>query len=232
VIGGLTEEERVRWAIETNALRRHLSAKERRSLLETYIQAAPDRSTRETADLLRISPRTVGNAKARLIAGGQICPPETIRGRDGKSYKPAYSAETRQQAQEAASILSELGDAAPPGGASLRKLRHAAYQARAKRDADGPAGRLPANIEVHQCDFRLLERHAGDLTGKVALACLDPPWSLEWAKEHLDDLVAMTARVLRPGGICSCYVGRVGTPRTSPGGRRAASSRWSARSCC
>lgn len=41
VIGGLNEEDRVRWAVETNAVRRQLSAKERRRLLETYIVAAP-----------------------------------------------------------------------------------------------------------------------------------------------------------------------------------------------
>jgi hypothetical protein len=56
-------------AIRCNAERRHLTRAQRQALLERVILSAPEKSERELADLCRVSPRTAGRAKLRVLAG-------------------------------------------------------------------------------------------------------------------------------------------------------------------
>ena len=156
ILGGMTEAERRERAIRINAERRHLTRQQRRELLESVIRADPARSTRDLADLLRVAPRTVGRARAALVAGGSIDPPDCTQGRDGKVYPyrhPAVAVETRRQAQEACDLLNDLGDDAPEGATTLRMLRTLAAQQRRQQDDDSPILRLPARIRIKHCSL-------------------------------------------------------------------------------
>jgi ParB-like chromosome segregation protein Spo0J len=213
VLGRMTGEERREMAIRLNIERRHLSREERRRLLDSLIQADPRRSTREVADLLRIAPRTVGRARAELVAGGSIDPPESTKGRDGKVYPyrhPAVGVETPRQAQEASDLLNALGDEAPEGAANLRKLRTLAAQQRRDRASDLPEAKLPAQIQIKHCSYDELRPKAGS----VSLILTDPPWGQDRETLALwEGLGEMAARALVPGGLLLTYCGQAGLPR-------------------
>ena len=221
------EPERVMLAIRCNAERRHLTRAQRQELLERVILSAPEKSERELADLCRVSPRTAGRAKLRVLAGASDDAPRVTVGRDGKTYRhrPAYTAETAQQRAEAGRLLGEIGDVAPPGGTSLRTLRHLSYRRQAEIEASGPVARLPASVRIETCCFRRLERRAGDLTGRCDLLILDPPWGSDW-HANLPDLASMAARIMKPGSICAVYAGMGSLPTFMAEFGRVLEYRW------
>lgn len=213
VVGNLSEEERRELAVRINIERRHLSRAERQDLLASILAASPSKSTREVADLLKIDPRTVGRAKSRLIAGGAFAAPDATVGRDGKSYrlKPAVSAEYPHQAEEAGRLMQALGDLAPAGGTTLRTLRHHAFALKCEEEAAGPLAGLPAEVAIEHCDFRELEGRVGDLTGKIDLLLMDPPWKVEFSNLR-QPMAEMAGRLLKPGGVLLLYSGHLSLP--------------------
>jgi tRNA G46 methylase TrmB len=148
--------------------------------------------------------KTVGKVRDRLLQGGEI--PNLGRataGRDGKTYHyPATSVEHPAVARIAGRVLSELGDDAPEGGASLRTLNKRRYEL----DRQDILGRtdpsLPRDFKIHNADFRSLGNRIAP--GSVSLVVSDPPW----LKEHEDlrvPFAGTVSRILKPGGFACVY---------------------------
>ena len=139
------EAERVVLAITLNSDRRTLTREERRRLLEDLIRAAPEKSSREIADLCHVSQSTANRAKQRVLAG-ESADSRVVVGLDGKTYRPrptTVGVESLQAAREAARLLRSLGEEAPEGNQSIRIIRKAEFQARCRAEADSPVAQLP-----------------------------------------------------------------------------------------
>ena len=168
------------------------------------LKEAPTKSTRHVADLLKIGNATVSRARTKL-AGVSNGTPETIKGRDGKTYHyPATSVENPSVARIAGQILNELGEDAPEGGASLRTLNKKRFELERDELLDRTSPSLPKEFKLYHRDFRKL----GSLIepGSVRLVVSDPPW----LKEHEDlrqPFAETVARILKPGGFACVYTG-------------------------
>ncbi|MGA7495274.1 MAG: DNA methyltransferase [Isosphaeraceae bacterium] len=156
------------------------------------------------ADLLKIGNATVSRARTKL-AGVSNGTPETIKGRDGKTYHyPATSVENPSVARIAGQILNELGEDAPEGGASLRTLNKKRFELERDELLDRTSPSLPKDFKLYHRDFRKI----GNLIapGSVRLVVSDPPW----LKEHQDlrqPFAETVARILKPGGFACVYTG-------------------------
>ena len=69
-----------------NLARRQLSRAQKRRLIEDELRETPTSSNRKIGELLGVTPKTVGSARARLVAGGEIPHVDTVTGSDGKRY--------------------------------------------------------------------------------------------------------------------------------------------------
>ena len=136
------------------------------------LKEAPTKSTRHVADLLKIGNATVSRARTKL-AGVSNGTPETIKGRDGKTYHyPATSVENPSVARIAGQILNELGEDAPEGGASLRTLNKKRFELERDELLDRTSPSLPKDFKLYHRDFRKArEPHR---TGFGAAGCLRP----------------------------------------------------------
>ena len=63
------------YAISANAHRRHLSTQQKSDLIAAVLRAKPERSDRSIAEQLKVSPTTVGKARAQLSSSGQLAEP-------------------------------------------------------------------------------------------------------------------------------------------------------------
>jgi len=205
IIGNLDDVERKELAIRLNVERRHLSRAERHRLLEMILKEAPTRSTREVADLLKIGKSTVSRTRQKVMLGVPNGTPEPIKGRDGKTYHyPATCTESPSVARIAGRVLSELGDDAPEGGASLRTLNKKRYEMDREEVLSRTSPSLPKDFVIHHLDFRKLGNRIAP--GSVSLVVSDPPW----LKEHEDiraPFAEMISRILKPGGFAAVYCG-------------------------
>ena len=74
--------------MSTNLQRRHLSADDKRKLIADLIKAMPEKSDRQIAEMLKVSPTTVGRVRAEMeptVQDGQL-PPKRV-GKDGKTRR-------------------------------------------------------------------------------------------------------------------------------------------------
>jgi hypothetical protein len=124
----MTEAERLEYAIRVNSERRHLTRIERARLLDRLVLAAPTKSTREVADMLKVGKSTVGRIKQKVLAGVPDATPGTIQGRHGKTYRAraATSVETLAHARIVPPLFEEV--AATTGGISPRGLKRLARE--------------------------------------------------------------------------------------------------------
>jgi site-specific DNA-methyltransferase (adenine-specific) len=212
VFGNISEEERREKAIALNLFRRQLSQAERRHWLEELIRLNPHRSSRDLAATAKVSQSTAARAKARVLSTESSDSVE-VHGHNGKSYsykpKPAVSVENPQTAKKAGRLLESLGDRAPEGGTTLRRLRRTAYNTKLEAEANSPIYKTPANIVIKQGDFRTINWCPWE--GKVALIVTDPPWMDDHA-ELREPLARLCARLLGPGGACLVYCGQWNLP--------------------
>ena len=156
VVGGLSDAARREMAVRLNIERRHLTATQRRLLIEAELRADPGRSNCSIGNIYRCSHNTVDKVRRRMEAGGQ-CDHVPRVGRDGKVYRPpSVGVETLSGAREAARLLPDLGDDVE-GNLTMRDARKAAWAERLKRAND-----LPAEIKMKIWDFRRCSRsHPG-----------------------------------------------------------------------
>ena len=206
VLGNLSEPERVELAIRVNLERRHLSVAQRRELAARLLKADPSRTNRAVAGAVGCDHKTVGKVRGRLQQVGEI--PKVGRastGRDGKTYHyPATSVEHPTVARIAGKILSELGEDAPEGGASMRTWNKRRYEMEREELLEGTSPSLPKDFKIFNTDFRSPGNRIAP--GSVRLVVSDPPW----LSEHADlrkPFAETTFRILKPGGFAAVYCG-------------------------
>jgi tRNA G46 methylase TrmB len=205
-IGNLdgSEKEDIRTAL--NGLRRQLTRDQLRSIIEWAIRKEPDLSDRSIAKRTGASDKTVG--KVRFQLGSEIPQLTKRKGSDGKTYsstrKPLVFTHHASASNEATKALDRLGDKAPSGVSSLRKLRKMAMQEDREDELKKSGPTLPKHFDIRCCDFR-------DLVypdSSVDLLVLDPPWHTE---KHLRQPFAETVMsLLKPGGFAVVYTGHAG----------------------
>jgi len=93
---GLTEAEKLTHARRVNLLRRHLSQEQRRALMADELRGDPSRSDRQIATALGVDHKTVGAARDRLAATGEIPQLDKTTGTDGKA-RPTFASSRRDQ---------------------------------------------------------------------------------------------------------------------------------------
>ena len=208
IVGNVSEPERRERAIALNLLRRHLSNADRQHWLEELIRLNPHRSSRDLAAAAKVSQSTAARAKAKVL-GTESSDSVEVHGLDGKTRhykpKPAVSVENPQSAKKAAKLLESLGDRAPEGGVTMRRLRRSVWdQEREERLANLQPTSIKG-FDVFQADFR----NVGDRikSGSVDVAIVDPPWA-DWATLG-KPLGKELQRILRPNGIACVYPGCV-----------------------
>ena len=206
LLGNLSEPERVELAIRVNLERRHLSVAQRRELAARLLKADPSRTNRAVAGTVGCDHKTVGKVRGRLQQGGEI--PKVDRastGRDGKTYHfPATSVEHPTVARIAGKILSELGEDAPEGGASMRTLNKRLYEMEREELLEGISPSLPKDFKIHHLDFRRIGNRIAP--NSVSLLVSDPPWLKEF-DEHRKPFAETVFRILKPGGFAAVYCG-------------------------
>lgn len=118
---GMTESEKRTHARKLNMARRQLSREQRRDLILDEALEHPEKSDRQIAKELSVSPTTVGTVRAQAASDGQVSKLDTSTGADGKQYPrqvehrsfdlpPAttmWEAESQERASAALDIPSE-----------------------------------------------------------------------------------------------------------------------------
>ena len=74
------------FACAQNAHRRHLTAAQSRVVVKALLKARPGMSNRSIAKAAKVDDKTVGTARARLVAGAEIPHQDKTTGLDGKTY--------------------------------------------------------------------------------------------------------------------------------------------------
>ena len=104
--------------------------------------------------------------------------------RDGKSYashKPSVYTATRGQTEVIRRGLVRLGNDAPSGAMSTRKLRKLVGR-KERNELMARSVSLPTEYQIKHCDFR----NHGIPAGTVDLCYVDPPWGSEWKKNRVE----------------------------------------------
>ena len=187
---GLSEDEKRVHARQLNLARRHLNQAQKRELISAQLHETPEKSDRQIAEGLGVSPTTVGNIRKEMEPTVQIGQLEKRVGKDGKTRSkpkkvkyvdntPAGKAGAKERAKEVKTdeILAVL----PPQQAETIKAEAeregwSATEVRAAANRVKNEGKLPAAsapVEGRKVfDFEALVRN-GEKFGTIYA---DPPW--------------------------------------------------------
>ena len=207
-IAGLTDEQKRDHAILLNLVRRKITRKQLRKIIETELRRTPDISNRWLAEMVASTKNTVESVRKDLLSRGEIDHVDSYRGKDGKSYSVTkIYTEKRRQTESAKEALATLGDDAPKKAVSLKQLkREAKKKLRTQQRRDRyrkPSDKAP--IRLYHSDFRDLEEIARIDEGSVDLLFTDVPYNKNFTKQF-EELGAFARRVLKDGGVFCVYV--------------------------
>jgi hypothetical protein len=218
---GLTEQEKRSHVRALNLHRRHLSQAKRRELIADQLRDTPERSNRQVASALGVSPTTVGTIRQRLEADGDVSRLDTrtdSKGRKQPSCKPPKSgspsiiAKNEKETQRALEALDGLNaDVLPDHPIHVRLLERYRRESDAATRVNGVEAHpsIIADVDIFLGDFREALRHIASESADLILT--DVPY----AQEHVPlwgDLAAFAARTLRNGGLLVAYSGQAHLP--------------------
>jgi len=200
-----TEEEKLDHAVRLNMARRQLTTEDRAALVVRLRKEGW--SQRRIATTTGIPRTTV----QRDLSGGPDGPPDQVESLDGKVY-PAkivrrtsvtvYSSKEQERALQA---ISELDGDVPKKPMSVKRLEQ---RAAAKKVASGaiPDGSSyeDGTWRLDCVDFRDWEIEDDSVDAIIT----DPPYTDECIPLY-GDLAKFAARVLKPGRVVVCYLGKV-----------------------
>lgn len=176
---GLSEFEKRAHVRAINLHRRHLTAAQRRAVIEDQLREVPGRSDRAIAHDLAVSPTTVGMVRRRLGERGEtVQTGQSARtGRDGRTRRMpvvrAILAADGRQARRAVEALSVVPTSALPKGVLTAA------------DAD-VAARIVRRESAREARVARL-RDPGELRrlgrGRYPVLYVDPPWAYTGASD-------------------------------------------------
>lgn len=206
---GLSETDKIAYALSLNLARRHLTAEARVQAVAAL--RAQGWSTRRIASQTRLSQSTVVRDLHTVESQDS---PSTVTGSDGKRYaarraRPSITVHSDTGQQRAQQALTTLGETAPAKPLLLRRAERLVRDARAAARRAGPPVTLPATIRIEHADFRHLDIEPGS----IDLVLTDPPYVAEAFRSGLwDDLAEHAAAWLKPGGYLAAYTGQMHLP--------------------
>lgn len=203
-LGNMSEEEKRRYALSTNLVRRQITRKERREIIAAELRRDPEMSNTELAEVCGTTKKTVRSVREELVEKGEIPQIERTRRRNGGTYPlPQIVTTDKRSANRAQVAMHRLGDDAPSRSMTVQ---NAEWRVRKKKRAERAAAPLPKSlpdeIQIQHIDFRDLALD----DESVDLILTDPPYARDalplWA-----DMAKPAARVLKPGGHLVTYSG-------------------------
>ena len=168
---GMTETEKRAFVRAINLHRRHLTASQRRAIVEEQLAETPDQSDRAIASLLAISPTTVGTIRRRLGEKGATVQNGHRIGLDGRRQRLPRTrtilAASEGEARRAMAAVKAVGTAALPNRMlSAQELNAAARIAQRE-----------TNREARFAD--LAEAPVLPSGRRFSVLYVDPPWRYE-----------------------------------------------------
>lgn len=202
---GMSEDAKREHILMLNLARRHLTLEQRKETVRK-VKEETGWSNRRIADLLGVSYETIG----RDLSGVTNMIPETVTGKDGKSYPTIQNKNKKDKQRTFAALASTPANALPEKIIDPRRLDRIAreYQAqeRAKEITDDCT---IGNIQLWLGDFR--ERGNEIPDASVDLIFTDPPYPEEYLPLW-NDLSLFADRILKPNGMLIAYTGAMFLP--------------------
>jgi hypothetical protein len=87
------------FVISKNIARRHLKGKEKRAIIETLLKASPEKSDRQIAGIVKVSPTFVGKVRAEREAAGDVSTVDTRTDTKGRK-QPAKRSTKKPEAKQ------------------------------------------------------------------------------------------------------------------------------------
>ncbi len=211
---GLSDYEKKALAIELNLWRRsiQLTKAKRDELIEIYLIAHSDLSDIQIADLFGVSQPTINRRRKRLIQKNRLSQKKETIDKNGvkkkvpKKKTASLVVKNKNEFDKLKPNLSELsGDLS----GLIRKPGTIKSKADRKRNLKKvkQTKSIPANIELHQCDFRNLPVKPGT----VDLILTDVVWGIS-AKDDWFALAECAKKWLKPKGLFVSLIGAVTLP--------------------
>lgn len=174
---GLTEPQKRAHVRAVNLARRHLTAAQKRVIVEAHLAEAPERSDRAHARELHVSPTMIGMARRRLGERGTVHSGQLRVGLDGRA----------RRLPESRTILAADGAQAKRAIAALEVVPPEAFPDRVMTATDaGTAARLLKREMAREARMERL-RDPGELRrmgkGRYSVLLCDPPWEYQGASD-------------------------------------------------
>jgi DNA modification methylase len=230
-----SEAEKFRLVLAVNADRRpSLSQKQKRAVIEAYLQGDPGVADNTLGEALGVSKNTVLAVRRRLEASGKIRTLKKTRGKDGKlrpvKYTKRIITNTPNEFRKAQEIIKDLPDNC--AGRTLdiitAKRRAASNRNNEEREGRPIVVPLPGDaVRLYHCRFQDLEQVAGLAPASADLFLTDFPYGAAFL-DQLEDLAALARRVLVEGGLFVTYTGKFYLPQVIAAFGKYLTYRWTA----
>ena len=211
---GLSDIQKKALAIELNFWRRsiHLTRAKRNELIDIYLLAHSELSESQIAELFGVSQPTIHRRRKRLIQMNKFPKPtETIDKNGVKRKVPQKKTATLvvKSKNEFDKLKPNLSELSGELSGLIRKPGTIKSKADRKRNLAKvkPTKTIPANIELHQCDFRNLPVKPGT----VDLILTDVVWGIG-AKDDWLALAECAKKWLKPEGLFVSLIGSMTMP--------------------
>ena len=116
------------YVVAANIRRRHLSTADKQELIAKLLKAAPERSDRATAELVKVDHKTVGAVREKLVDSGEIPQLKRTVGRDGRA-RTARPQRTQLRLSDTSTTIPpsrlRLSDTSTPGAKPAKQPEHA-----------------------------------------------------------------------------------------------------------
>jgi len=210
IIAGLTESEKRIEARRINVARRQLTQAQRKKLIKDSLLDAPERSDRQIAVDLGVSPTTVGSVRKEMEKSGQLSKVDGTVGADGITRRKPIVIHSPNERQERMLKNPDVVERMISDG-----LTSPVYAQRVI-NLESKAERKSAEIILSQADVRVIQ---ADITGglpEVADSTIDAIITdAPYAKPFLplyEHLSKLAGRVLVDGGSLLCMTGQSHLP--------------------
>jgi len=211
---GLSNVQKKALAIELNFWRRsiQLTQAKRNELIDIYLLAHSELSESQVAELFGVSQPTIHRRKKRLIQLNKFPKPtETIdkNGVKRKISKKKLATLVVKSKNEFDNLKHNLSELSGELSGLIRKPGTIKSKADRKRNLAKvkPTKSIPANVELHQCDFRNLPVKPGT----VDLILTDVVWGIS-AKDDWLALAECAKKWLKPKGLFVSLIGSMTLP--------------------
>ncbi|MAX35773.1 MAG: hypothetical protein CME33_04295 [Gimesia sp.] len=203
-VGQMTENEKRRFVLSVNLVRRQISRQERRRIIGNELRSDPEMSNTQLAEICGTTKKTVRSVRDELVAKGEIPRMERTRRRNGGTYPlPHILTQNKRTTGRAQEAMKQLGDDVPRKSMTVRDAEGLVRRKqREQRINSSVPNQCLKGVKLFHSDFRDL-----NMTDQsVRLVITDPPYAKS-ALPLWEDLGKFAARILAPGGVLVSYSG-------------------------